>query len=281
MFPTPEHTREMERYQPQMYPHYIPSRGFVMPYFGANPFLGAPPSSMAAKLLYVARREVQGIAAPPAPYVPATRATAPPTWRGSTAEDYLVLNAAKGALTPKRTRWDWNKGYCRVVGSQQVEGQGPGDASSKKHDVIIWDGNELGETDGDDDDDKEDRRPHREESELEDSRRWDTLWWRMRLCNNIYSAKPRFEAGSVYDPGCMRGSWRGKIYVSDHLSCCLMTHGSATHDYPFSTQRLELHSHTNERTYYHYESYQTLSLLTLFILCKFLTHFLNLFPSFP
>lgn len=203
-----------------MYPHYIPSRGFIMPYFGANPFLGAPPSSMAAKLLYVARREVQGIAPPPAPHVPATRATAPPGWRGPTQEDYLTLNAAKGALTPNKARWDWNRGYCRIVDKHQVEGQGPGDGPSKKHDVSIHDGKEKGESDSDDgdDDDKENRRSSRRESDMEDSRKWDTLWWRMRLCNNIYSPKPRFEAGSVYDPGCMRGSWKGKIYVSSYPS---------------------------------------------------------------
>lgn len=174
---------------------------------------------MAAKLLYVARREVQAITPPPPPHVPATRATAPPGWRGPTGEDYLVLNAAKGALVPKRRRWDWNKGYCRAVGKQQVEGPGPGDGSSKKHDVSIGD-EKKGESDGGDDDDddaKENRRPRRADG-MDDSRKWDTLWWRMRLCNNIYSPKPRFEAGLVFDPGCMRGSWRGKIYVSDHLS---------------------------------------------------------------
>lgn len=171
-----------------------------MPYFGATPRLGAPLSSMAAKLLYVSRRELQGVAAPP--HLPESQATAPPGWRGPTRADYLTLNEARGAPVPKRARWDWDQGFCCLVGEQQqAEGQGPGDGPSKKHDVIIPKVDPGGGSVAVD----------RAEG---DSRRWDTLWWRMRLCKDIYSPKPRFEAGSVYDPGCMRGKWKGKIYVS-------------------------------------------------------------------
>jgi len=47
----------------------------------------------------------------------------------------------------------------------------------------------------------------------EDSKRWDTEWWRKSLCTDYRQGKPVFMPGRVYDLGSISGSWQGRLYV--------------------------------------------------------------------
>ncbi|CAA7264935.1 unnamed protein product [Cyclocybe aegerita] len=152
-----------QRPRPTQYPHYLdPARSQSQVHFRARPQLAPPLASVAAKLLFVARREVFPIRVPP---------TMPP---GLTVEDYAELNRGKAAQLPRGARWDWDVGRARAVNG---------------------DGEEVvDEEDG-------------------ESRRWDTEWWRRRLCYDCMAPRPRFTPGLVFTPGCMRGQWQGRIYI--------------------------------------------------------------------
>ena len=208
---------------PQYYPHYLPDRSLGASYFGATPSLAPPLASIAAKLLYVAYREITPFRVPlhlpvnaeearrqwwaetqatadlvasgvphaqaatmarsapithPLPPVPA-HITPPPTL-GPTQEDYHALNRGKAAVLPRGARWDWDAGHALRVNWEEDDNV--------------------------------------EAAETDESRKWDTLWWRMRLCNDYRAPRPSFEPGAVFDRGSMRGIWKGKIYVSLFLS---------------------------------------------------------------
>ncbi|KAF9478896.1 hypothetical protein BDN70DRAFT_932997 [Pholiota conissans] len=262
-------------HEPQHYPHYLPTRAFLTPYFRALPELTPPLASTAAKLLFVSRREVrpfgipqhlprdredavrrwwvaqvetvramtaqvhlQGIANAAAaaasttmnanptatatvgltldeiqqamhlPIPPMPAHVTPPINLGPTQADYRALNRGKAAPLPRGARWDWEVGRARGV-------------------------NEDPEADVDDDDgggvDGGMSRTMRSRAQggvdEEESRKWDTLWWRMRLCGDFRAPQPRFAPGAVFERGCMRGMWLGKIYIPQgHLQVHLIRH---------------------------------------------------------
>ncbi|KAF8971877.1 hypothetical protein BDZ97DRAFT_1913764 [Flammula alnicola] len=147
-------------------------------HFRARTEFTPPLASIAAKLLYVVRREIRPIAVPP--HLPLTRAPGIP---GLTQEDYQELNRARAAVLPRSARWDWEEGRPRAVNLEEGEG-----------DDGLEDGGGGGGGGG-------------------ESRKWDTMWWRMRLCGDYRAPKPKFVPGAVFTPGCMRGMWKGKIYI--------------------------------------------------------------------
>ncbi len=90
------------------------------------------------------------------------------------------MNRGKAAVLPRGARWDWDAGHALRVNWEEDDNV--------------------------------------EAAETDESRKWDTLWWRMRLCNHYRAPRPSFEPGAVFDRGSMRGIWKGKIYVSLFLS---------------------------------------------------------------
>jgi len=49
----------------------------------------------------------------------------------------------------------------------------------------------------------------------EESKVWDTEWWRRLLCRDRELERPKYLPGNVFKLGSMRGGWHGKEYVSD------------------------------------------------------------------
>lgn len=215
----------------QHYPHYLPRRNYVVQYFRASSDITLPLASTAAKLLLVAYRElrpfvvpshlplnaeaarrrwwaniqdanvianlvaqgmdqeqatvqVQAQAAHPDHLPPVPAHVTPPVDLGPTQEDYHRLNRDRAAVLPLGARWDWETGQPTAVNNEERE---------NVNDNAIAEG---------------------------ESRRWDTLWWRMRLCGDYRNPQPSFAPGAVFDRGSMRGTWKGKIYVSISSSSC-------------------------------------------------------------
>ncbi|KDR85898.1 hypothetical protein GALMADRAFT_218961 [Galerina marginata CBS 339.88] len=161
------------------YPHYLPPRGSSQPYFRARPYLTRPLSSIAAKLLFVARRELRSMVIPS--HIPA----GPGQPQGPlTQADYHELNRRKAAELPRGARWDWDRGVAVIVNANPDAPVGMGMGTS---DVI--------------------------EDEDEESRKWDTTFWRMRLCGDYRAPRPKFAPGEVFKLGSMSGPWQGKIYI--------------------------------------------------------------------
>ncbi|PPQ70260.1 hypothetical protein CVT25_013297 [Psilocybe cyanescens] len=162
------------------YPHYLPQRAHSVHHFRAILALTAPPCSIPAKLLFVARRELRPAAVP---------AHAPPGPGGPgmplTQDDYRALNSARAAVLPRGAKWDWDKGSAVEVNPRLGAG---GVERERKAIAAVGD---------------------------EESRRWDATFWKMRLCGDYMDPGPLFRPGEVYDPGSMRGLWQGKIYVRD------------------------------------------------------------------
>jgi len=94
---------------------------------------------------------------------------------GLTSADYAELNKSKAAELPRGARWDWEAGVARAV-----------NLSEGDKDLPI----EIGE-----------------------SKKWDTEWWRRRLCWDCMAPRPRFAPGLTFTPGSMRGVWQGRIYI--------------------------------------------------------------------
>ena len=113
--------------EPARYPHYLPSRPFYEVHFRSRPDLSPPLITIAAKLLFVARREIFPIRVP---------ATPPP---GLSPADYADLNRGKAAALPRGARWDWDAGVPRPVNREEndkdvlVDG-----AESKNWDTEWW-----------------------------------------------------------------------------------------------------------------------------------------------
>ena len=47
----------------------------------------------------------------------------------------------------------------------------------------------------------------------EESKTWDTEWWRRLLCGDYNLERPKYLPGDVFKLGSMRESWHGKEYV--------------------------------------------------------------------
>ena len=47
----------------------------------------------------------------------------------------------------------------------------------------------------------------------EESKVWDTEWWRRLLCGDCRAQRPKYLPGDVFKLGSMRGPWYGKEYV--------------------------------------------------------------------
>lgn len=49
----------------------------------------------------------------------------------------------------------------------------------------------------------------------EQSKVWDTEWWRRLLCRRFNVKRPKYLPGELYQRGSMKGSWIAKEYVCD------------------------------------------------------------------
>lgn len=158
------------------YPVYVhPSREVPLPYFGALPSFSPPPITIAAKLLYFARREIIPFNIPH--HLPRTRAEAPPSADPRpTQEDFIEINSHRGAEPPPRITWDWDQG-CKLVNGS----------------------------------------PDKSASNRDDSARWDSDYWRRRLCGNAWQVQPKWRPGKVYVPGSMDGLWQGRLVVRSYF----------------------------------------------------------------
>lgn len=47
----------------------------------------------------------------------------------------------------------------------------------------------------------------------EESKVWDTEWWRRLLCRSYNGKRPKYLPGNVFNLGSMRGRWVGKKFV--------------------------------------------------------------------
>ena len=52
----------------------------------------------------------------------------------------------------------------------------------------------------------------------EQSKVWDTEWWRRLLCRGFNIKRPKHLPGDLFKLGSMKGSWIGKEYVCDLFS---------------------------------------------------------------
>ena len=95
---------------------------------------------------------------------------------GETQEDYREINESPGARLCRVVTWNWDTGSPNRVGGED------GDASEIDDD---W----------------------------EESKVWDTEWWRRQLCIHYNTLRPKYLPGNVFLPGSMRGCWAGKRYV--------------------------------------------------------------------
>lgn len=95
---------------------------------------------------------------------------------GLTQEDFREINRSPGARLCRVVTWNW------VTGSPNRVGGEDGDAS------------EIDEG-------------------WEESKVWDTEWWRRMLCGQYNGKRPKYLPGHVFNLGSMRGCWHGKQYV--------------------------------------------------------------------
>ncbi|KAF9055743.1 hypothetical protein BJ165DRAFT_441283 [Panaeolus papilionaceus] len=184
-----------------VYPHYLSfSRAPVFNYFNADFALSPPLASIAAKLLFVARRELFLIRAPPhvsnAP--PANPMNPSPQ---PTVTDYERLNEVKAARVPMWAKWNWEEGCVERVNRAPVV---PMPTPAPKTTTAST---SLNPTPPPAPSTLED------EGDFEESKLWDTTWHRHRLCIDYTDPKPIFEPGKVYVPGTMDAQWEGKIWV--------------------------------------------------------------------
>ena len=133
----------------------------------------APPLiTIAAKLLFVARKEIFPIGIPPhLPQAPG------PGIVGITQEDFREVNRSPGARLCRVVTWDWDNGRPKRVGG------------------VVGDGLDI------------------EDEDWEESKVWDTEWWRRLLCRDCELGRPKYLPGDVFKLGSMRGNWHGREYV--------------------------------------------------------------------
>ena len=97
---------------------------------------------------------------------------------GATQEDYREVNRSPGARLVRVVTWNWDTGCPNRVGGED------------------GDGSDIDEG-------------------WEESKVWDTEWWRRLLCGQWNGNRPKYLPGDVYKLGCMKGRWHGKEYVRD------------------------------------------------------------------
>jgi hypothetical protein len=130
--------------------------------------ISSPLTTIPAKLLFVAMKEMVPTRAPPhLPLAPG------PGIVGETQQDYREVNQSPGARLCRVVTWNW------VTGSPN-------------------------RVDGD---------PCEIDDRWEESKVWDTEWWRRLLCIRCRAKRPKHLPGDVYKLGSMRGCWHGKKYV--------------------------------------------------------------------
>ncbi|PPQ85942.1 hypothetical protein CVT26_000106, partial [Gymnopilus dilepis] len=225
------------------YPHYLPPRYTSQVYFRARPNLTWPLASLAAKLLFVARRELRPIVIPahipPGPGVPGG---------GLTQADYRELNASKAAELPRGAIWDWERGVAVVVNRPyvpppHVPAPPPGGAviaagapnlppsppAAPLAPGLAHPPQAPGPTlPGIPQLHPQPQPPTQPPLDPDliipssdpESAKWDTTFWRMRLCGDILAPRPVFAPGEVFRLGSMRGVWQGRIYVSVSFISC-------------------------------------------------------------
>ena len=95
---------------------------------------------------------------------------------GFTQQDYREAYNSPSARLCRVVTWNWETGAPNRVGGED------GDA------------NEIDEG-------------------WEESKVWDTEWWRRLLCHRFSRKRPKYLPGDVFNLGSMRGYWHGKEYV--------------------------------------------------------------------
>ncbi|KAI6030999.1 hypothetical protein EDC04DRAFT_2605262 [Pisolithus marmoratus] len=158
-------------YPRYLYKQYISTELYSVP----NLEIGIPLASIAAKLIYISRREVFPIGVPS--HLPRDRAHALQLGLAMvcpTQEDVHELNAHKVAklVPPTRSDGDWSEG------------------------VHGWDTMTV--------DQRAAKAP---------SARWDNDWYRLVDCVDIF--RPVSLKRSHYTPGTMSGLWQGRVLVAD------------------------------------------------------------------
>ena len=120
---------------------------------------------------------------------------------GVTQEDFREINGSPGARLCRVVTWDWDTGSPKRVGGEE------------------GDGGEI------------------EEEGWEESKVWDTEWWRRLLCRERNRSRPKYLPGNVFKLGSTRGRWHGKEYVCNHFSILLpvylLLHSSHKETYSF------------------------------------------------
>jgi hypothetical protein len=124
-----------------------------MPFVNCRIPISTPLLTIAAKLLFVARKEMFPIRGPPhLPQAPG------PGVIGATQEDYKEVNKSPGARLCRVVTWNWDTGSPNQVGGED------------------GDGTEIDEG-------------------WEESKVWDTEWWRRLLCRNYDAKRPKYLPG--------------------------------------------------------------------------------------
>ncbi|KAI6097267.1 hypothetical protein EDD16DRAFT_1902612 [Pisolithus croceorrhizus] len=158
------------------YPHYLDDRCHSTALYSiSNLEIGIPLASIAAKLIYISRREVFPVGVPS--HLPRDRQHAFQlglTTIGPTQEDVHELNANKVAKLVPPTRPDGNW-------SESIQG---------------WDTMAA--------DQRAAKAP---------SARWDNDWYRLVDCTDIF--RPISLKRSHYTPGTMSGLWQGRMLIVD------------------------------------------------------------------
>ncbi|KAF8167243.1 hypothetical protein B0H34DRAFT_669736 [Crassisporium funariophilum] len=95
------------------YPLYLDPRAQLQPHFRARPPITPPLITVAAKLLFVARKEVFPIRIPP--HLPEHAPAG-----GMTRADYGMLNRGATARLCRGARWDWGEGVARNGDGREV-----------------------------------------------------------------------------------------------------------------------------------------------------------------
>jgi hypothetical protein len=183
-------------------------------HFSSRPLFSFPLISPAAKLLYFARREVVNFPVPPHLAQNRVEAHARGNFEiGPTKEDVHEMNWGWSARLPGGSgavkAWTWGVGDNDIV--PRIPSVQPHAGDSNSNSIVPppaapqtdinprWVG----------------KAPHRTfKPNANKSKRWDSDWWRLRLCGNTTRRRPRIPYGKVYEPGCMDGLWHGRMLVS-------------------------------------------------------------------
>jgi hypothetical protein len=161
------------------WPQYVDGRDvtYRVPCYGGSVLLVTPILSIAARLLFVAVRELTPMSVPPQLYV--NRQHAAQHGHGEeimpTQADIHEVNAMSHAKLRPRPNWDWLAGLSPAERHHEISGlsRGPFRAPSFS---------------------------------------WDDEFIRLMYCNDGYHIHP--DKGCVYTPGSITGRWAGRFNVS-------------------------------------------------------------------